>query len=363
MTHVVVVHNNVDESSSIGKLAAWSVRTALQAGWRVTVVARDLDAGLRGDVGWRRLYVPPRMHAFQWSVARPTVRVALRGVKPDILHVYQPQLASMADTWHVAYLSRVAVETASLHSGAGPRDRVVRAQQRAVALMEDAYLRAISERPTVLFCSEQVEAHFVRLYGAPDRSAVLYNPSFKVASAASRSSRHEARSAFGVSPTAWVVGFLGGLDERKGWRELVQAVAERQDGTVLLLAGPRSENFTDPRLGVRLRALGMVDDLSAFWAACDVLAVPSRFDPFAMVVTEAAAHGVPVVVTETVGAAELVRRHRAGLVCHPDELAGALRGLRGSDCSGGLQALTREVAADVLSGQLLDHWQSILSRG
>jgi glycosyltransferase involved in cell wall biosynthesis len=362
MTHIAVVHNNVDQASSIGKLASWAVETALESGWQVTVVARDLDDRLRGDVTWRRLYVPPRLHALQWAAARRTVVTAMRGLRPDLLHVYQPQLAALANTWHVEYLSRVAVETGSLEPGSGWRERLLRRQQLMVAAMEDRYLTRVGPKPTVLFCSDQLQSHFVRLYGAPAHADVLPNPAFgsaepSVADAAA------ARSALGLAPGAFVIGYLGGLDERKGYREAIAAVAQIPEG-VLLIAGPRSEGYASAELGSRLISMGHLGDTRDFWASCDVLLVPSRFDPFAMVVTEAASRGVPVVVTPEVGAGALVAHHHAGLVAAAPDLAGAVQQVRldPSAFRDGSASLTKALAAHVVGAELRSHWDQALLR-
>ena len=166
-TRIAIVHNNVDQLSSIGKLASWSVRTALDAGMDVTVVARDLEESIRSSVVWRPLYVPPRFHALQWAAARSTVEWALRRDEVDLVHVYQPQIAALADTWHVEFMLRVAVDVSGGAALKGLRGRARRLQHVAVARMEDAYLRNLGPYPTVLFCSELVERHFVRLYGRP----------------------------------------------------------------------------------------------------------------------------------------------------------------------------------------------------
>lgn len=109
----------------------------------------------------------------------------------------------------------------------------------------------------------------------------------------------------------------------------------------------------------------MLSDMSEFWAAVDVLAVPSRFEPFGMVVTEAAVREIPVVVTPEVGAADLVRTHTAGEVASLDVLADALcrvqrdptRFLHGS------RSLARHVAAEGLAQDLIAHWDRAYARG
>jgi glycosyltransferase involved in cell wall biosynthesis len=361
--HVCVVHNNVDESSSIGKLASWAVETALSAGLHVTVVARDLDPALRPEVDWRPLFVPPRAHAVQWAVARRTIVHAMRGVRPDVMHVYQPQVAALADTWHVEYLSRPAIEAGGLPAGTDPRSRLARTQALTVARMEDWYLRRIGSRPTALFCSPSMEQHFARLYGLPEHHDILLNPAFTETPHLAPS-QAEARQALDLPPDAYVVGYLGGVDERKGYRELLSAMVELPADTILLMAGPGSEGFSDPALGPRVRSLGMLSDMSEFWAAVDVLAVPSRFEPFGMVVTEAAVRRRPVVVTTQVGASALVSHHSAGEVAGVGALASAISKVRdqGDGYMPGLQALVREVTSKTLSGALVKAWSAAHAR-
>jgi glycosyltransferase involved in cell wall biosynthesis len=363
MRHVCVVHNNVDQRTSIGKLASWAVATALDADLHVTVVARDLDSALQAEVCWRRLFVPPRLHAVQWAVARRTVLHALRGVDCDVLHVYQPQIAALADTWHVEFLSRVAIETGGLPLGTGLRPRLGRAQRIAVAQMEDRYLRDLGARPTVLFCSPLIERHFTRLYGTPVHRGILPNPAF-VVDPVSHTSRRSARRRFGLPDGASVIGYLGGLDERKGYAELIRALSLLPDSTFLLLAGPGAEGFAALGFGGRVRCAGMITDMPAFWAAVDVLAVPSRFDPFGMVVTEAASAGIPVVVTPEVGAAELVRQHRAGEVVESSELAMGIAHVQADMAAYdvGLRSLAASVSAESLSARLMEAWITAAAR-
>ena len=55
-------------------------------------------------------------------------------------------------------------------------------------------------------------------------------------------------------------------------------------------------------------------ELSAIYNSADVLAFPTLADGFGMVVSEAFAHGLPVITTCRAGAAELVRHAENGLI-------------------------------------------------
>jgi glycosyltransferase involved in cell wall biosynthesis len=308
---LVVVHNNIDQRSAIGKLAMWATQVALEADYTVVAVAKDLDPALKCDVSYLPLHVPRAVFAYQWARARGTVKTALAGVPYDLLHTYQPQLTGMAHTWHVQFLTRAAEQAGSFPQGRDALSRWRRSQQRAVAAMEDRYLRRLTEHVNVLFPSHFMVDEFTRLYGKPPRHAVLPNPAPEITPISAEERRRSRQSLVGPFDGV-VVGYLGGLDDRKGWRALADGVAGASH-SFLLFGGSGSERFKDDRLSGRCRTVGYVDDLTEFMAACDVLAVPSSFDPCPLVVTEAAARSVPSITTGGVGGQDEVLKYRAGV--------------------------------------------------
>lgn len=308
---LAIVHNNIDERSSIGAIAAWDVREALARGWEVVAVCRDLDPVLAGSVRHRPLYVPPRVHFLQWAAARRTVCAALRGVEADVLMVHQPQLGAIADIWNVHYLSRAARNVRG-PLAPGVRARAKDAQAAGVAAMEDRYLRALPYTTRILFCGDGLAAQFAELYGQPSNARVLYNPALtsfgRPAGPAPDLSRR--RNVIGEH-SGPVVGFLGGGDIRKG-ADLVKTAVAVDHNLFLIHAGPTPFDDEDPRLTGRTIGLGNLTDVTELLDLVDVLLVPSRFDPFPLVVSEAASRGVPVAVAPAVGTAQLVVETGAG---------------------------------------------------
>lgn len=143
------------------------------------------------------------------------------------------------------------------------------------------------------------------------------------------------RAKHGIAPGAFVVLNAGRVAAQKNQLLLVTAfarvLAERPDA-VLLLMGPE----TDPDYGARVRAaaaplggavrlLGSVrnddPDLVAAFHAADLFALPSRHEPFGIVVLEAWSAGLPVVVSNVGGLRALVREAETGLFFEPEDPA------------------------------------------
>ena len=105
-------------------------------------------------------------------------------------------------------------------------------------------------------------------------------------------------------------------------------------------------------LASRVHWLGFVDDattLCALYRACDVLVLPSWFEPWGVVVNEAVAAGLAVVASEAVGAAaELVRDGVNGRVFPVGDVA-ALGACLGDVTGPGRCESMKAAAAEVLA--------------
>ena len=81
-------------------------------------------------------------------------------------------------------------------------------------------------------------------------------------------------------------------------------------------------------LGQRVHFHGPSDDITEFYAAADLLVLPTEYEPFGLVIIEALATGLPVITTRVAGAARYVTpevgrlQDRAG---DADELARLLK--------------------------------------
>jgi UDP-glucose:(heptosyl)LPS alpha-1,3-glucosyltransferase len=159
------------------------------------------------------------------------------------------------------------------------------------------------------------------------------------------------RAQLGIPATAPVVLFVGNNARRKGLRRLGAGLAALASGeqTHLIVAGaaPRRqvERAIAKHRGPRW-IVGGQNDIVPYYGAADVLAILTRYDPFANVTLEALACGVPVLSSRENGAGELLVGNQAGCVVAdadaPQQVASALGALL--DARG---PATRQAARDL----------------
>ena len=356
-----MIFEAIGDYSAIAKVAMWGVRQALKAGWRVTVVAKLLDESLREEVEWLRLYVPPRLFFVQWVTARHFIRKALGGRRFDVVHAHQPQVADLADVFQCHFLTRIAYERKCLESRPGPRAAAVRAQEQGVLYAEDYFYRRWNPKTRMLFDSELTRQDFKRLYGLPPREQVLLysSPPLNIPSEEER--REARRKILGQDYQGVVVGYLGGLHERKGYRRLIEGLEDSD--VFLLMGGQYCDGFTVPTMPGRFKAVGLVNDTACFYAACDIFAVPSYYEPFGLVALEAAARGVPVIATEEVGALPHLIEYGAGIAWEPTQPLGPLvhdLSLRCAKFRVGAQRMTEDLSNVRQGERLLQIYDQIL---
>ena len=146
-----------------------------------------------------------------------------------------------------------------------------------------------------------------------------------------------ARRVLGLPAGGRLVLFVANDYARKGLTVLLEALAALPPDVGLMVAGnpvqqPQfSEQARAQGLAERVHFLGTLADLAPAYDAADCLAHPTLEDTFAMVVLEAMAHGLPVVVSGAryCGISGLLQDHENAVLLEnprdPVELAKALK--------------------------------------
>jgi UDP-glucose:(heptosyl)LPS alpha-1,3-glucosyltransferase len=182
--------------------------------------------------------------------------------------------------------------------------------------------------PMVLPVSTLVRNELLSVYDIPESKMHVIHPGVSLERFSSldrKNCRLRVRSRYGLSESDIVILFVGMNFEIKRLKLVIEGVAEfiREDkrGARLkvLVVG---KGATTPyqtlarRLGIADRVIfaGVTRQVEKYYLASDLFAMPSRFDTFGMAVLEAMAAGLPVIITEKVGAKDLVTDGVQGFV-------------------------------------------------
>jgi len=121
------------------------------------------------------------------------------------------------------------------------------------------------------------------------------------------------------------------LTEQKGHRDLIEALALLRDQWPQLqcvcvgdgeLRQPLEALAAARGLSSICRFVGSRDDVMEFYAAADVVVLPSHSEGFPFVILEALAMGKPVVATSVNGVPEVIEHMKTGLLVEARDVAG-----------------------------------------
>ena len=201
------------------------------------------------------------------------------------------------------------------------------------------------ERRTLLHCrgrayavSQRMADDLRRVHGLGPQDVLVapngvdlttFNP-------AVRKNRNLARASLGIAQGDLLALFMGGLWWEKGLHIALQAVAAARRPWKLAVVGSHADArafqklTADLGLASRVVFCGRTERPQDFYAAADCLMLPSRFEGFPLVSVEAAACGVPVLISREGnpgglfedGAGYILPREPQAFAAALDELAG-----------------------------------------
>ena len=187
--------------------------------------------------------------------------------------------------------------------------------------------------------------------------------------------RSRLRGELGVDDAVPVILYVGSGFERKGVRALIDAAARMSETRAQFWIVGKDKHSTryqahadEKGLGNRIRFFGPQQDVRPFYGAADAFALPTLYDPFPNAALEALASGLPVVVSNTCGASELVDPGRNGFVCDPLDIAALARSLDTLSAPGAAAAMrpaarpaALPLSQQAMAGQLIRLYRSLLA--
>jgi glycosyltransferase involved in cell wall biosynthesis len=132
----------------------------------------------------------------------------------------------------------------------------------------------------------------------------------------------EVRERESIGPDEVVAIFVGGDWGRKGLKVAIEAVARTRDWHLLVAGSGDLERYRriaeECGTGDRVHFCGHSKDAAALYSAADAFLLPTSYETFSLVSYEAAAIGLPLLVTNVNGVNELLVDGENGWFVQPD---------------------------------------------
>jgi len=236
----------------------------------------------------------------------------------DLIHAHDWLVAHVADDLRRAYgvplVSTIHATEYGRHQGWLPNDMNRRIHQI------DCGLAHISRR--VITCSDYMEEQIRSIFDLP---------AFKIRVIRNGVAVRIDPCCGPVEKTRHTVLFVGRLEYEKGVQTIIEAaprVIDQLPHTRFLVAGHGTyeddlrKQVATLGLSHSFEFLGFVEEseMSALYQQASLLVAPSIYEPFGLVVLEAMACGIPVVVGDTGGLRELVQHGENGLRIPPERV-------------------------------------------
>jgi glycosyltransferase involved in cell wall biosynthesis len=191
-----------------------------------------------------------------------------------------------------------------------------------------------------MHCGRMGAAYF-RLYGVSDEKLFPfpYEPDYELVAGVPEQVRQQAMADCGLLAARRRILYSGRLSPVKRVDLLILAfrslAGERPDWDLIIAGdGPERARLAaqfEPALQCRVHFLGFINEpekLAALYAACDALVLPSEFEPWGVVVTEAATRLALVCSSQVGAASDLVEDHHNGRTFQSGDAAALTEALR-----------------------------------
>ena len=311
------------------------------------------DKEMQSEISWNMDMLGGYSHEFlgevpangQSSVREPSspeIGKRLEAFRPDVVLVYGHAQANVYRAIWWCRRHKVPLMTIG-------DSELLRERTTTTRMAKEIVVRQIFRRYSAFLSVGDRNADFYAYYGAP-RDRIFRCPftidetTYRAAKANRAALRAEARRAYDIADDAIVALFVGKLSNRKRPVDLIEALAKTKGRKVTALFAGNGEQMEEARAraaeaGVDTRFAGFVnvDKLPALYAAADMLVHPSQADPHPLICSESACIGLPMLLSDRVGAAgptDIARSGEYALIfpcTAPTTLAALIAELSGDD--------------------------------
>lgn len=178
---------------------------------------------------------------------------------------------------------------------------------------------------TFVAVSNAVRLHLINYFHVdPSKICIIYNSvdSHVIEGAGDY---QELRNKMGINENVKVLSFIGRLDEEKGVDILIYALARlaavRKDFQCLFIGEGKLRTWMESQIKTKELSASIIppqENIYPYYQLSDIIILPSRVDPFPMVMLEAGLMGKAFIGSRVDGIAELIDHERDGLLVEPE---------------------------------------------
>jgi glycosyltransferase involved in cell wall biosynthesis len=313
VTAVTIVAHEVGTVGGMERQLATTIEGLLDAGHEVTVVARTCLLPPRPGLRWVRVRGPRRPFsiAYPWFFLAGSLAVAR--ARRGLLQTTGAVVLNRADISTVHFCHRAFQERSDELRTSRP-GLLYSLNARLCAWMSVAGERWCF-RPRVtrrlVAVSRGLASELERFFPAmADAVTVIPNGVDRAAFKSDPGSRQTVRAHLRLGDDDLLALFVGGDWERKGLRFAVEAVARRPRWRLVVVGDGDRDRYEQlaerDGAGGRVVFVGRQPEPQRWYAAADAFVLPTAYETFSLVAFEAAAAGVPLLVTRVSGVEDVL---------------------------------------------------------
>jgi UDP-glucose:(heptosyl)LPS alpha-1,3-glucosyltransferase len=186
-----------------------------------------------------------------------------------------------------------------------------------LVLNREKYNYSAGNYKSIITVSNNVKNEIMNYYHVQEKNITVIYPGVNLKEFGAENTkqwRNPFRERYHIAENEIIVLFVSNEFRRKGLASLIEALSILKNNNIrLFVVGSgveRPYRTLANKLGVKTVFIPRTEHVNRYYAMSDIFVLPTKHEAFGMVITEAMAAGLPVIVSRQAGASELINDER-----------------------------------------------------